>query len=834
MFSIPEFCVQLRCRHQIQTLIIRKMKQDQTSNLLWRSIVLLFIGIGISSNSLAQSTQTIRGKVIDEVSKTPIPGANIIVLSGEGKQIGASSDSEGEFRILNVPVGRQTVQVSFLGYEVLTIPNVVVTSGKEVILNLELVEKVNQLDEIEITENRKDDKTLTNNELAVVSARSFVLDDTKRYAGALGDPARMAANFAGVVGGNDSRNDIVVRGNSPLGMLWQLEGLNIPNPNHFGALVSTGGPVSMLNSNNLDKSDFLSSAFPSTYGNATAGVFDIRLRDGNNEKREYVGQIGFNGFEFGAEGPFSKNSKASYIVNYRYSTLGVFQQLGIEFGAGGNIPIYQDLNFKLSIPTKSNSGKFTFFGIVGNSSIDLLGSDIEKEDLTSSDSDLYGDENEDSFPEYATRIFGLSYEKNLSKKTFAKLTVGFNSTSQSFRSDSLVRNADLDVIDRYQSGEANFSTETGSIVFFTRTKISSKSSLTSGFYIDASSFDLFNRDFFANLSKDSIRVDVQDNAQLYQAYTNWRYRFTDQLSLNLGAHAQYYSLNEQFVVEPRASLKYQINGNHGISIGYGLHNQTQNIYTTFVQTKTDDGYELNNRDLEFTTNNHFVLSYDWNITDQLRFKAEAYYQRLSNVPVERTPSSFSAINTGSSFGPDDTGNLINDGSGTNQGLELTLERFFNQGYYFLITASLFDSKYEGSDGVERNSAYNTRRVINVLAGKEWKLGQKNRFLSVNLKVSSIGGRYLTPLDFTLSQAYGRAIFRESEAFSQRQDDYFRADLRIAYRKEYKKTTLEASVDFQNVTANENIFLQSYNPRTNSIGTQYQQGFFPVPSIRFTF
>ena len=305
----------------------------------------------IFSDLFAQSTQTIRGRVVDGVSNTALVGVSVMLISTDEKIYGSTTDTDGRFRIDNVPVGRHTVRITYIGYEEQTIPNVIVTAGKEVVLTLSLTESVSQLNEVVITDDVKSDKTATNNDIAVVSARSFNVDDTKRYAGAIGDPSRMAANFAGVVGGNDSRNDIVVRGNSPTGMLWQLEGLNIPNPNHFGALVSTGGPVSILNNNNLDKSDFMTSAFPAQYGNAPAGVFDLRLRDGNNEKRELLAQVGFNGFEVGAEGPFAKNSKASYIANYRYSTLGVFQTLGIEFGTGSNTPLYQDLNFKVSLPT---------------------------------------------------------------------------------------------------------------------------------------------------------------------------------------------------------------------------------------------------------------------------------------------------------------------------------------------------------------------------------------------------------------------------------------------------------------------------------------------------
>lgn len=805
------------------------MKTDELK--AFKILVGIVVAVLLAFSAFSQSTQTIRGKVVDETTKTPLIGVNVTVLATGETMLGSATDIDGNYRIENVPVGRQTLKITYIGYEEQIIPNVLVTAGKEVILNLSLTESISQLSEVVVVANSKDDKTATNNDLALVSARSFNVDDTKRYAGALGDPSRMAANFAGVIGGDDSRNDIVVRGNSPTGMLWQLEGLNIPNPNHFGSLNSTGGPVSMLNNNNLDKSDFMTSAFPAQYGNAVAGVFDIRLREGNNQKHEFVTQVGFNGFEVGAEGPLSKNNKGSYIVNYRYSTLGVFNALGIEFGTGSNVPLYQDLNFKLTLPSK-NGGRWSIFGLAGKSSIDLLGSEA---DLEGGSGDLYGNENEDLFPRYQTGIAGISYEKSLSSKTHLKVTMGISSAEESFRGDSLVRDVNNEVTARYARGESEFTTTKYSTLAIFRTKLSAKNTLTYGGYMDILNFDLYNRDIYANTGSDSVRINVQDVTSLYQGFVTWRHRFNPKVSFNAGVHAQYYALNEQAVVEPRLGLQYLINGKQSISLGYGIHNQIQSPYTSYVQTKiSDNNYILTNTDLKFTTSQHSVLTYDWNITDNLRLKAEGYYQSLSNVPVEQRTTPFSAINTGSSFIPVDQDSLVNSGTGTNYGVEVTLERFFNQGYYFLITSSIFDSKYKGSDGVERNTAYNTQYVVNGLFGKEFKLGSKQKYLSLNLKVTTIGGKYLTPIDVEASQKYGTTIFQDDKAFSEKQDAYFRTDFRIAYRKEYKKSTLEFALDLQNVTNHQNIFAQSYNPRTNTIVTQYQQGFFPVPFVRFTF
>jgi len=782
----------------------------------------------LSLGSLAQNgTQTIRGRLVDAVAKSPIIGANVAVAVPAGQTpIGAATDGNGDFKITQVPVGRHTIKITFIGYEPITIPNVVVTAGKEVVLNPAMTESVSRLDEVVVQYDRSKDKTSTNNELISVSARTFNVDDTKRYAGALGDPSRMAANFAGVVSGNDSRNDIVVRGNSPAGMLWQLEGLNIPNPNHFGALGTTGGPVSILNNNVLDKSDFLTSAFPAQYGNATAGAFDLRIRNGNNERHEFLGQVGFNGFEAGAEGPLGKNKKASYLINYRYSTLALLQNVGVNFGTGSATPNYQDLNFKINAPVGSK-GRFYLFGLGGTSNVDFLGN---KADTTKGNA--FANENENTIVDFRTGVLGAGYEHNLTPRTFLKLTLGASGTQQNFRGDS------ISVITReeFQRGQAKFITRKYSLVGSLSHKFNAKHSLTGGFLVDLLDFNLFNKDIYEGGTREIVRVNITDQNVLTQGYAQWKYRAGQRLTLNTGVHVQHYSLSNQAVVEPRLGLKYLLGSKQALSLGYGLHSQAQNIYTSYLQTPLrSGGAAFTNKDLGFTRSHHVVLGYENNLSDNLMFKAETYYQSLFDVPVERRATSFSALNTGASFAPNEADSLANTGTGSNYGLELTLERYFNKGYYFLVTTSFFNSRYVGSDGVERNTAFNTNYVVNALAGKEWKVGRaKTSVLVFNFRVSTVGGRYFTPLNLAASRAAGQAQYDEQLAYSERQTPYFRVDLRVAYRKEYQRSTLEFALDLQNVSNNQNIFQQSYNRRTNQLANEYQQGFFPVPFVRYTF
>lgn len=785
-------------------------------NFLLISFLLIWLGAG------AQQTQTVFGNITDEASKGPLIGATVVLLGSATK--GTVTDEYGNFRLLNVPIGRQSFKISYTGYEDKFIPDVIVTAGKEVGLNLSLQESVRKLDEVTIVYNRSRDPNNTNNDMALVSSRSFNIDDTKKYAGAIGDPSRMAANFAGVISGNDSRNDIVVRGNSPNGMLWQLNGLNIPNPNHFGSLNSTGGPVSMLNNNNLDKSDFLTSAYPAQYGNSLAGVFDLRMRDGNIQEHEFVGQIGFNGFELGAEGPISKKSNSSYLINYRYSTLGVFKALGINFGTGASLPLYQDINYKFTTNV-GKKGRLSLFGIAGNSKIDLLGADVD-----TSEANMYGTAYSDVRTQYATTITGLTYRHYLSTKTTTNFTLGYSTTLERFTADS-ISYLDRNIVLPDAAGD--MTTQKLSGVWNIAHKISAKHSLYGGIIYDHTIFDLYNKDV-RNGTIDRVLVDQQGNFGLVQTYLQWKYRINRSLSLVTGVHGQHLFMNNSSAIEPRFNIRYGINSRHVISAGYGLNHQVQSIFTYYVQTSTVNGIELSNKELGFTRSNQYVLTYDWSIAEKLRLKVEGYFQNLDRVPVEQRLSSYSALNSGASFVPDNEDSLVNNGTGTNYGVEVTLEKFFSDNYYFLITGSLFDSKYKGSDGVERNTAFNTGYVLNVLAGKEFKLGKKGNVLSLNIKGSTVGGRYTTPINLPMSQLAGQAVFDKQYAFSEKQTSYFRVDFKISYRKEFKNSTLEASLDLQNVTNHKNVFSQGYDPRSNRLYDNYQQGFFPVPMVRYTF
>lgn len=764
-------------------------------------------------------SQTIKGTIVDEQSGNVLPQATVVLEGMTGAKT-VISDSLGNFKLKNVPVGRQTIKVTLIGYEEAILRNIEVTSSKEVVLEVRVRERIQKMDEVVLKAGKQKSRAL--NEAAVVSARQFSVDEAVRYAGTRNDPSRMAQNFAGVSGSNDARNDIIIRGNSPAGVLWRMEGIDIPNPNHYSTLGSTGGPVTILNTNTLKNSDFLTSAFPAQYGNALAGVFDLRMRNGNNEKYEFLGQMGFNGFEFGAEGPLNKTTKSSFLVDYRYSLIAAVQKLGLSVGTGDATPYYQDINFKVNIPTKK-AGTFSWFGLGGESHINFAAED--KDNLYSTNDGSLRDRKFKSL----TGVTGFTHTYFFNPTTSGKIMLAVSGFDSKYREEFFnSTRPDITAFDKKNS-QVKFSAG-----YTFNKKFNSKNTLTAGIISDRSKLKL-RQDYIPD--GDSVLTtffNTKANVNLIRGFANLNHRFTDKLSSNFGLYYQVFTLNDKQSIEPRWNIKYQFRPDQSLSFGMGLHSQSQPLEVYYYETKNSNGqYERTNKDLDFVKSFHNVLGYDINFSRNLRLKAEVYGQYIFDAAVEKTPSSFSMLNSGADFYFPDKTNLVNGGKGYNYGMELTLERFLNKGFYFLVTTSVFESKYKGSDDVWRNTAFNTGFVANVLGGKEFKVGKK-ALLGIDTKVAYANGQPYTPFDLAKSEAEGYVIFKENEAYSLRNDAYLRWDFKFSYTRNGKKTTQKWYIDFQNVTNRQNIYIKTLNPQNGTTDVINQIGFFPNVNYQITF
>nr|MDA3866865.1 TonB-dependent receptor [Salinivirgaceae bacterium] len=675
------------------------------------------------------------------------------------------------------------------------------------------------------------DKPKANNQLAVISARQFTVEETKRYAGAGNDVSRMATNYAGVSAANDAVNDIVIRGNSPTGLLWQLEGIPIPNPNHFGNMGATGGPVSMLNNNVLANSDFITSAFPAEYGNATSGVFDLAMRNGNYEKPEFMGQVGFNGFELGAEGPIKRDNHSSYLINYRYSTLGLMADLGYDVGTGTAVPYYQDLTFKLHLPTP-RMGTFDIFGLGGLNNIEFINS--EKDETDDSES-FYENDWMDLKNTNQMGVTGISHEYIFNKKTRYKATLAATHIANGTQIDSIA--ADRSTIDWY---DVNMEENRVMAQAYVNHKFNTKHNVRLGTRITNIGYQLRDSLWKANLGHFQTQMDEDGNMQHLQSYLQWKYRKNDKLEFNSGLHYHYLTLDNQTALEPRLGIRYRLTPNQTVNLGYGLHSQNQPIQLYFNRVVSPSGtYIQPNKNLDFSKSHHMVAGYDWNLSEHLRIKAEVYYQHLYDIVIEQNASTYASLNNGSQVYvmPD---SLTNGGAGQNMGAELTVERFLHKGFYYLGTLSVFDSKYKASDGVWRSTQFDSDYVLNLLGGKEFELFKNNtnrklqQWLSVNVAFTAAGGKRYTPVDIESSMTSGQTEYDYDRAFSEQFDDYLRLDLCIAYRMDGVWFSQEWAFDIQNITDHKNPFGKQINLATGQEETTYQLGFFPMMNYRITF
>ncbi len=791
--------------------------------------ILLILAFLTVSNTLCQITNTIRGTVIDEFSGEPLIGANVVLTNFDPVK-GTVTDLNGEFVLTDIPIGRQNLSITYIGYESVSIPELELNTGKQLVLNIKMIQLSNELEGVEVKAGNPNE---TLNKLATNSAVSFSIEEAQRYSGSLNDVARMAQNFAGVQGADDSRNDIIIRGNSPSGVLYRMGGLDIPNPNHFSRFGTTGGPVSMLNTNVLEKSDFLTGAFPSEYGNALAGVFDLNLRRGNNKKHEFLIQLGFNGIEGMAEGPFSKKSKASYLVNFRYSTLELFSLMGLNFGTTA-VPNYMDLNFNVTIPTKK--GVTRIFGIGGISKINFIAEEL------SEDGDLFADGGEDTYYSTMTGVVGVTHKHRLGKSNYLEVIVGAQAATNNIQIDTVDLNFQNPfMIYRNNSLEGK---QTSSLHY--GQKLSSKHYIKTGFYMDVLFYTLLDSVFRGVPEGFQSLHDQNGFTGLLQPYFQYQYKPTNRIDLNFGIHYQHLFLGNQWNIEPRFGFSWKVNEINKLSFSYGYHSQAAPLLLYFIETTDTLGNtRTTNTDVGFMKSHHFVLGYELFLKWGIHIKAEAYYQHIVDAPVENKATSYSLINLGAAFDDIYRDSLVNNGRGYNYGIELTIEKRMQNGLYFILNSSLFDSKYRGGDGVWRNTAFNGNYTVNVLAGYEWRLKQKSEYdkkgrlkpkvaFTFDTKFVVNGGSRYTEILLDESIAAGREIRDEDNAFALQFPAYFKWNFRIGFKLIGKKVTQEWAADFQNLTNQKNIFNYEYIDENQSTRYVYQTGFLPIIQYRLLF
>lgn len=789
------------------------MKIIQPVFLLWLCFQLT--SLHVSSQTV---TQTIRGTVIDKISQSPLPGA-VVVLVNSNPLNGSGTDENGKFKLSDVPIGKQTLKISFIGYKEVIMQNLSVNAGKELILTVTMEEDLKTMDEVVVTAKVEKNKPL--NDMSTVSTRAFSVEETQKFAAAVNDPARMASSFAGVVSADDGNNNISIRGNAPNGLLWRMEGVEIPNPNHFANVGASGGGISILSSQVLGNSDFSTGAFAAEYGNALSGVFDLRLRKGNNQKREYTLQLGVLGADVSTEGPFKKNYDGSYLINYRYSTLNLLSKIGVPLGDA--ITNFQDLSLNVSLP----AGKLGTFGIFGFGGISFQTTTAKKDSMKWA---------EDNFTRLNTNFYsntgaiGITNTKLFNNQSYLKTALVFSGVKNGYFEEKMQN--DLSTLTKeneqyYTQSKVTLSTT------YTK-KINARSNVRTGFIINQLGYNMMLKDK-ADTTVLLTRIDVKGSTQTLQAFFQWNYKLNSRLTTNIGMHYFHLLLNNSTSVEPRASLKYELSAKHNITFGYGLHSQLQPLGIYFAQQPFPDGsYSNPNKNIALSKAHHLVLGYDWNINSYSHIKTEVYYQHLFDIPVSTDKTStFSVLNSNGGYTTDP---LANNGLGKNYGLELTYERFLHNNLYYLVSGSWYNSTYKAANGEWYNTRFNTNYALTITAGKEWTLSEKrkNRIIGVNIKSVYVGGMHYTPVNLDASIAKGETVEETSKTFENKNPDYYRLDVRISVKRNYKKLTSTLALDIQNTTNRKNIGGQYYDINTGKIKYWYQSPLIPILSYRVEF
>ena len=795
----------------------------------------------LATTSFSQNLrQTVRGSIIDTDSKLPLIGATVIIL-GTDPLIGSKTDANGKFKLENMPIGRISLQLLYLGYETKTISDIIVNSGKEVVLDLFMQESAVKIDEIVIKANKNKGEAL--NEMSMISSRSISVEETHRYAGGISDPSRVVGNFAGVTN-SPASSDIIVRGNSPKYMQWRIEGIEIPSPYHLNDQNSAFGAISALNNNLLSTSDFYTGAFSPEYGGVLSSVFDVRLRTGNNEKFEAAAGVGLIGVDFTIEGPFKKGYAGSYLINYRYSAISLIKKLGLIDVPG--LMNFQDATFKVVLPTKK-AGTFSIFGLGGLSG--FLVENIKPGDFTvpGQPSDIGILRDYDKGANLAN--IGINHVLPINRSSFIKTSLSYSAASMN---DEIFNKKIAKIADGQGGSIADTSNKTlnfkSQIINASYTvaikysnKLNSKNKIQIGAKYTLSEHN-YNQSIFNYATQALYNVtDFNNNITTINNFISWKHSFNENISIVSGLHNMNVLLNNKSTFEPRVAINWKLNNFSSIHAGYGKHSTMESVQNYFTKVKQPDGSVIEpNKNIDLLKADHYVLGYDFFLTEYLKASVEIYYQNLYNLPVENNDTSYYAtINEGIDY---KYVSLVNKGTGKNYGMEVTVERFFNKNYYFLINASLYNSKYKSLEGIERNTQYNGNYLVNILCGKEFKnLGKKqNQILAINFKAFFGGGKKYIPL---LRDAQGNAdvdpannnYWDYKKAYDNKIDDDYQISLSASYKFNRPKATHEIFLDLQNISNYQCRTYEYYDSsKPGSIGYIKQLGFFPNVMYRVYF
>lgn len=763
-------------------------------------------------------TQTLRGTVVDEASGSPVVGGEVLLVELE---MGTVTNEKGNYRIEGVPAGRYTLQVSHPEMEGFKLNGLVVIAGKELVTDVEMFRRTFEAETVLIS-------AYTRILPKDISTRLFTVEETKRFASVYWDPARLAPSFPGVVQANDQSNHLLVRGNAPDAVQWRMEGAEIVAPNHLNNAGTfsdrptfSGGGTSMLSTQVMGNSKFSSGAFAAQYGNAIGGIFDVGLRKGNDEQFEFTAQMGLIGLDFSAEGPLSKKHEGSFLANYRYSTVGVLGLLGVPLG--DERINYQDLAFHLH-QRAGKAGEFSLFGLTGNS---ITESDHLAGGVPSSQKELF-----DIRYRSNTYVWGGKHKLSLSPNSELVSVVAASGTESSrfaiFYPDSLPNG--------YTVESDELSRKILSLNSTLSTRLKPNVNLLTGLIGSRRSYSqMTEQNELDSVFVDKLLNSGEWSSWMVQAFGKVSLDMRKGLRLDVGVHGLYYERTGEASIEPRVQLSRGSATGHRLSLAYGLHSQEQYPGTYTVAPSSEMPSQQPNLSLGLTKSNHFTAGYRHRVTEWTYFQIETYWQDIYNAAIIPDPARpISGLNQLEPYLLD---SMVNSGRGANYGVELTAERTLVRGFYYLLSGTYYESKYQAADGIWRDSQWAGRYILSGNFGwekrRESRKGKQQVF-GINIRGIQRGGLRAFPIDLSASRAISRTVFEVRDGYEVKLPDYSRLDLRLTYQRNRKGLATTLALDIQNLLNTQNVAYYYYDFVADEVLARNQLGTIPVLSYRIEF
>ena len=785
------------------------------------TVTLIFCG------AVSMQAETLRGTVKDAITGEPLIGATVKIV--ELENVAAIADIDGKYQINLSKGGRYTIEANYVGYEPSVTKEILISGAKEVVLDITLRENSTELKEVVV--RPRVNKEATVNPTVLTGGVMLSMEEASRFAGGYNDPARLVMSFAGVSGEADG-SGLSIHGNAPERMQYRIEGVEVFTPNHFNDLWNAGyGLVSALNSNVIGNSDFFTSTFNANYNNALSGVFDVKMRPGNNTKYENILQIGTVSEELTLEGPISRKHNSSYIVNYRYGFTSLVDKLGLVDTDGSHMS-FQDFSWKLNFPTK-RAGTFSVFGL---GFIDTNWDERMKIKDTHSAYDA-----SDNDSKLAQLLAGVSHKILLGNKWTWRSTLAYN--MQHIKADEYYYGLKRDENDvliyplEYEEPEKKYlfskqKTNEDRIIFNTELskQVNDKWLTQFGGEYSHRFFNLVYRSadrLYAPVETMKDITNMKDDTGLASVFWQNLYKFNDHLSATAGISANYFLYSKKYSVEPRVSMKWDPNEKNSFSLGYGLHSMVEKLDAYFYR---DDDGKLVNKDLGLTKAHHFQATYMYKFNSNLTLRANAYYQYGFNTPVGIDGSTYCVTNRYFNFTDEP---LVNKGNTRNYGADITLEHYMSHGFFGQTNISLYRSQYRGVDKVWRNQMYDRRFMFKILGGKEWIIGKN--VLNVSAKYSIQGGLRYTPIDVDQMNANIDAgivndepIYKDNEAFTKHFKPTGIIDLTVSYKINKKRVSHTIAFEGLNILGTDTPMFQRFDLGTRQV--RIDKGGISLPNI----